>query len=814
MLESRGTIKTPRQRTARIFSRFCDTKPLLSVDRAKFFTRALCKTEYLPLVLRWSIALAHVMRQIDIHILPDELLVGRGGPPGKYGILYPELEGAYFAQAGTLLESQKGFPHQFTITDLTVIRDELLPYWAGRTFREGLADALPDDLRKLVYKNDNMYEPSLIIYESATLRHSLQWVLDYKKVIERGFEDLRNEAQRLLESLDINNPAHNWNKAPFYRAVIILCEAMRDFALRHAELAEQQANECTNAKRAAELREIARICRRVPWKPAQTFHEALQAQWFTQLASRFEQVHGGIVGNGRIDQYLYPFFVRDREAGKLSTEQALELLDCLWLNMAQFIRLQPTRLGTQIYEGSAHWEHTTIGGVLPDNSDATNELSRLILQSRREMPIPYPDLCARVHLGTPDDFLLDICETIKTGCGAPKLLNDAEIIPLLVAKGASLVEARDYCGSGCSEVRLINRDTYLTGTTWLNLAAILEMTLYDGYCSMETDEALGLRTGDPCAFTSYDEFERAFHEQLGFILRQALIQQYITDTLRPSHMAAPLLSTLHDLCMEEGKDINEGCFSRGLSFGGQVGATGFATVVDSLAAIRELVFENKVIPMDRLLTALRNNFEGFEAERLACTNATKFGNNRSEVDAIGSRLEAFIISQCERHTSYYDGQPLLFYVPVTSHTAMGRVTGATPNGRRAGETLSGGIAPSPGAAREGLSSILHSVAATKCGASTARAARMLDLHLAPRAVAGHEGTKKMAAFIRVWCAQQHWHLHIHMLDEASVRSVRNDPEKFWHHALRVPGYAALPNEISADILPAILFPTEVEDAGS
>ncbi|MDL2271841.1 glycyl radical protein [Desulfovibrio sp. OttesenSCG-928-I05] len=804
MYRPETAVNSPRERTRRIAARFVDSQPLLSVERARLFTASFKTTEHLPLVLRWAMAVAHVMRHIDVRIFPDELIVGRGGPEGRYGILYPELEGAYFSLSGTLLEKQEGMPHQFTSDDLAVIRDELLPFWAGRTFRESLAYSLPDDLRRLVYKDGDIYTPSMVIYESATVRHSLQWVLDYKKVIERGFEGLHAEASELLRTLDINNPRHNWDKAPFYRAVIVICEAMRDFALRHAECARTMAASCDDPHRRQELETIADICSHVPWKPARTFHEALQAQWFTQLAARFEQMHGGIVGNGRVDQYLYPLYQKDREAGRLNEAKTMELLDCLWLNMAQFLRLQPTIAGLQIYEGNAHWEHTTLGGVLADGKDAVNELSLLVLRSRREMPLPYPDVCVRMHPDLPQDFLEEVVQTIKSGCGAPKFLNDAEIIPVLRAKGIEEAEARDYCGSGCSEVRLINRDTYLTGTTWVNLAAVLEMALYNGHCSMSTDKPLGLTTGDPRKFTSYEAFEEAFLTQLRYILRQTLKQLYITDTLRPSQMAAPLISALHDLCMAQGRDISEGNLENSLRSGCQVGITGFATVVDSLAAIRYLIYEQGLMDMDRLLQVLSRNFEGFEVERHHCRNAPKYGNCIAAVDAIGRKLEQFMVEECQLHVGYYGGQPQIIYVPVTSHIAMGRVTGALPNGRRAGEALSAGISPSPGAARSGPTAVLHSVAETKYEAGTARAARMLDIPVPPRGVDGPEGTRNLAAFIRVWCAQKHWHLHLHMEDEALLRTASNDPEKFRFHPPHLPGYASLPNDLTPEMIRSIL----------
>lgn len=796
-------MTSPRARTARILSRFAGQVPRLSVDRARYFTRSFRTTEHLPLVVRWAKALAHVMENIDVRILPDELIVGRGGPEGRYGILYPELEGAYFATAGSLLESAEDMPHHFSEQDIAVIRDELLPFWAGRTFRESLADAVPLHLRRLLYKDGDIYVPSFIIHETATVRHSLQWVLDYGKVLQRGFCGIYQEAARRLDALDINDPSNNWDKAPFYRAVMILCEGIRSFACRYAALARQQAAACGDTVRREELERIAAICEHVPWQPARTFHEALQAQWFTQLVSRLEQLHGGIISNGRMDQYLYPFYKKDREEGRLDEEQALELLDCLWLNMAQFVRVQPTAAGIQIYEGNAHWEHTCIGGQLADGSDATNELSWLLLRSRREFPLDYPELSLRIHEKTPEDLLQSACAAIREGRG-PKFMNDVEIIDLLVRKGAGLEEARDYSGSGYSEVRLINRTTYLTGTTWFNLAAVLEMVLYDGHCSMEGSGRLGLETGDPCAFSTYAAFEEAFFAQLSFILEQVLIQQYVADTLRPAHVAAPLLSSLHDLCMEQGRDINVGRLEGALILGGQIGPTGFATVVDSLAAIRWLVYERRVLDMARLLEALRNNFEGFELERQYCLAAPKFGNQDDRVDDIAARLDRFMVEFCGRHLNYYGGTPEIFYVPVTSHRAMGGVTGATPDGRRAGDALSAGISPGAGCARNGFTAILHSVAACKYEQGLARAARMLEIPMPPRAVAGKDGCARMAAFVRTWSRQKHWHLNICMQDALQLLAACNDKEKFYAQMMPFEGYAALPGPLRPEVQAELL----------
>ena len=786
-----SSLYSPRERTARILARFAGKNPRMSVERARYFTQYFRSHDHMPMTLRWAGAMCHVMANIDVDIQPDELIVGRVGPRGRYGLFYPELEGAYFATVEKNRTQSMDLPHELSEEDRRVITEELLPYWYGRTFRESLANAVPEYVRELLYRDGDMYVPSFIIHETATVRHSLQWVMDFEKVLQRGFRGIHDEAARRLTSLDINDPENNWDKAPFYKAVMQLCEGIRDFAGRYAGLARDTAEKCQDEERKRELLTIAANCARVPWHPARTLHEALQSLWFVQLVSHIEGLHGGIMSLGRMDQYLLPFYEQDCADGRIDENRALELLDCLWLNMAQYVRVQPTAAGIQIYEDHAHWEHTTIGGQLKDGNDATNAMSWLLLRSRREFPLDYPDLNMRVHKGTPQDFLLAACEAIREGRG-PKLINDEEIIGLFLRKGANLDEARDYAGSGSSEVRLPNRTTYLTGTTWFNLAAVLEMTLYNGHCSMEGKRSLGLATGDPASFATYEELEGAFFAQLANILKQVLIQQYIADTLRPSHIAAPLVSCLHELCMEQGRDISEGRIKNALILGGQIGPTGFATVVDSLAAIRFLVYEKKILTMERLVKALKCNFEGYALERQYCLAAPKFGNDDERVDDIARRLEACMVDFCSKHVNFYGGIPEIFFVPVTTHRAMGSVTGATPDGRRAGDALSYGISPGSGNARKGPTAILQSVAFCKAEQGLARAARMLEITLPPLVTAGEDGLVKMAAFIRTWSRQKHWQLVIRIDNRLNILAARNDRRKFYAQVMPFAGFTPLP----------------------
>ena len=797
--------RTKRVRVSRMLEGFRNKPPKLAVDRARLMVESLKETEGLPLVVRWAKALENVARKIPVHIGEDELIVGRAGPPGRYTILYPELSIALLERLPEMVSNEEELLPALKKEELRVIKEEVVPYWKGRTFYDRYAALLPEDAQRFLYADG---KPTQIISPSGTARSSLSWNLDYEKVLKRGVNGIKREAEQRLASLDPFDPDNNYDKLPFYKAVCIVCDAVNIFARRYAELAKRMAKKERGEERKRELLEIAEICEWIPANPARTFHEAIQSQWFAQCFSRLEQNTGGVIGNGRIDQYLYPYYKKDIEEGRITDDEVLELLECLWLNMAQnVISLGIGRAGTSSISSLPHFEHTTIGGQTPDGRDASNELSYLILQSKKEFPLDYPDLSVRIHAQTPDALLLKVCEVIKEGTGFPKLLNDEEIIPLFLLKGAMLEEARNYSGTGCTEVKMLNRDTYSTGGSAFNLGALVEMTLNDGRLRYAGNEPVGVRTGDPRGFSTFDDMWNAFCRQVDNAMRYVFVTQYVEDMVKPHCLAAPQLSSLHDLCMEDGKDIHEGKIKGGISLG-NFSLMGFGTAIDSLAAIKKLVYDDRKVTMSELLEALDTNFEGKEVLRQMCLNAPKYGNSDPYVDSIGREIETFIADIANRYTTAYGGKLDFITVPITAHVSGGMVVGATPNGRREGEALSEGVSPSQGCDTRGPTTTLLSIASTKAGQSERRAARLLNMKISPQAVAGEDGTKNLASFLRTWCDMKFWHIQFNIINSETLRDAQKHPEKYRNLLVRVAGYSAYFVELSPSLQNEIIARTE------
>lgn len=803
----KNAYRAGRERIYAILDRFKNQTPKIDVERGYYFTQSMKETEGEMLNLRWAKALMNVARNMTVYIEEDNLLVGRaGGKSGRYGILFPELDGAIYRDAVAALKDREA-PFDYTAEDVRIMDEEIAPYWEGKTYFEDLQKALPEDTFNVTYNPDDPLKSAYIVNETSSWRSSIQWVHDFEKVLKVGFKGIKEEAQALLDALDPLSPVDTQQKKPFCEAIIITCDAIVLWAHRYGDKAREMAAACSDARRKQELIEIADRCYRVPEFPAENFRDAVQSQWFTQMFSRIEQKTGTVISNGRMDQYFYPYYKKDIAEGIITKKEAMELLECMWVSMAQFIDLYISPQGGDINEGYAHWEAVTIGGQTRDGQDATNELTYLFLDSKQQFPLNYPDLAARIHAMSPDRYISEVAKTVKEGTGFPKLENDEEIIPLLLSKGAPVADAYDYAVSGCTECRMPNVDTFTSGCPYINFASAVEMTLYNGRTLHTGSRLLGLETGDPEQFATFDEFFDAYKKQAENLIRHSFIQEYHVIRLRAQHFASPFGSSMHALCMKNMIDLHQPVIPGGIDLG-YFELIGYGTVVDSLAAVKKLVFEDKLLTMHEVVEACKANFKGHEITQQYMLNAPKYGNDEDYINEIAKEVDRQCIEYSEKYSAELGVHLDLRLVPFTSHVPFGRVVGATPNGRVDGFPLSDGSSPTQGADVNGPTAILLSNYHSKNLDLTHRAARLLNIKFTPSVLAGEAGTQKLCDFIRTWCDLKLWHVQFNVVNKETLIAAQKSPDDYRSLIVRIAGYSAYFCDLSTDLQDDLIARTQ------
>jgi pyruvate formate-lyase/glycerol dehydratase family glycyl radical enzyme len=767
--------------------------PRVTLDRAVLFTESFQQTENEPLVLRWAKALKHFADTVPVTIFADELIVGRPNTwLGRWGIVYPELDGSTMPAGVEMFLSNKNKVGEVVVTDedARIVNEVLTPYWAGKDYASNFPRELPEETRFMLYgpDKDNVLRWTCVVLASSPMRHSQNWTPDFSKLHTRGVKAIREEAQAKLAALC--EPRDTIYKKPFLEAVIITCEALTNWSNRYAECAAEMAQTEQDRRRKQELEAIAQICRRVREHPARSFHEALQAQWWGRVFNLVEQTSSAL-GSGRWDQVLWPYYEKDLAEGCITRESATELLQCAWLNFWQCVELKLNPVAAAGTEGFSKYDDICLGGQTPDGVDATNDLTYLIMDSTRPLAITGPEPCVRIHANTPDRLLHFVAEVIKDGKGFPKLLNDETVIPFYLASGATLKEALDWNISGCCENRLPNRDTHCTGNGVLNYGAVTEMTFRNGRMKALGDLRFGVQTGDPRDWTRFGQVWDAFAAQVKHLGGHVLTQQYVAMRMKPRFFAAPATSMLHDLAMAECRDLH----THGEFFPGGIDhscfeAIGKATAIDSLAAVKHLIFDTNALTWDQLLTAMEDNWQGHEAVRQMCVNAPKYGNGIEWVDAIGFEIETLILDFLHGHPKPHDQFFLLRQIPVTMHVPLGKVTWATPNGRHANEYLSEGISASHGMDTEGPTVALTSIARGRNLSYREKGGDLLNLKFSPATLARENGTRRLMQVIRTWSRLKHWHVQFNVINKETLLAAQKDPDKYSNLIVRIAGYSA------------------------
>ncbi|MCH7908059.1 MAG: hypothetical protein IIB38_00390 [Candidatus Hydrogenedentes bacterium] len=730
------------------------------------------ETEGEAKITRQAKAFAAIVREMPINIYADEPFVGwlfcepRGAnlSSGQARALEGELDSLSTREITPFLISEK---------DKAELRSEIIPYW--KAHRGG----------------------------SSTLPH---WTAGYQKVLEKGLLGVKRDAEERLARLDLTDP-EDFKKLAFLEGVIMALEAAAEIGDRFAAKARELAEQEKEAGRKAELLRIAAACDRVPAHPARTFHEAIQSVWFIHILHALDNEHATGMGPGRADQYLYPYYQKDIEEGRITKEEAQELIDCWFMRYSQYYmvwRSDAGSYGTHTPHTPGH--HLDVGGVKPDGTDASNELSYMFIEAMMHTPgMTEPTLGLLVHSKTPDALLIKACQLTALGGGYPMFINQDLRIASLLARNEimdgppiSLALARTGTGAGCHELVIPNMESGF-GFTSLNLASAVEIALTNGK-SRNSGRQKGVETGDPRQFKSFEEVQEAFRKQMAWLLRNGIIRSHRFER---SLLPKVFNSALVEDCIEKGISKEEGGARynvHGVQTWGRIDAG------DSLAAIKKLVFDDKKITMEQLCDALDHNFEGYEDICRMCLEAPKFGNDDDYVDEQVAWVTHVVNEEVKKYKSTYGGCSVVAEVPSASYLAVGKWIGALPSGRLAGEPLCEAGTPTVGSAVNGPTSLLKSVG--KVNNAEVNQGSTLNMRIDPAVFENDQGVKRLAAFIRVFVDEKADQVQLNVVHTDTLKAAQSEPEKYKDLTVKVAGYNARFVELHKDLQDSIIARTE------
>lgn len=758
--------------------RFLRKNSLLSVETFSF-ERAKLLTEFyksvegkeIGIATKRGMALKYIFEHKEIYIGEKELIVGERGEKPKATPSYPEIS-LHSLKDLEILDSREKLPYKVSKEAFEIYKNEIIPFWKGKTIREEIFEKVSDEWKKC-YKAG-------IFTEFMEQRAPGHTVAD-DKIYRKGLRDFINDIEDSISSLDKSDDEYN-EKLDELTGMKIACEGVINYAKRHAKKAREMSLQEKDPIRKQELLKIAEICKYVPENAPRNFYEALQHYWFIHLGVITELNGWDAFSPGRLDLNLYPFYKKDIENGVFTKEEIKELLECFWVKFNN--HPAPPKVGVTAEESSTYTDFAQInfGGVDKDGQDAVNDLSFLLLDVVEEMRIVQPNASVHISRKNPDRFLKRALEVIRTGFGQPAIFNVDAVIQELLRQGKDIVDARLSGTSGCVESGAFGKENY-TLTGYFNLVKVLEITMNNGVDPL-TGERLGLETGYFEDFESFDELMNAFEKQLKFFLDIKIKGNLLIEEIYAKKMPAPFLSVLIDDCIKNAKDYNAGGAKYNSSY---IQGVGIGTITDILSALKDVVFEKKIIPKSKVIEILRNNFEGYEVQRLILKNKTKkYGNDEPFADEIMKQVFEMFYSYVDEKPNYKGGQFRINMLPTTVHVYFGSVVGATFDGRKAFGPLSEGISPVQGSDVNGPTAVIKSASKMdhlKTGGT------LLNMKVTPSLIKDEKGLSAMMQLVRTYFMFDGHHIQFNVIDAKTLKKAKEEPENYRDLIVRVAGYS-------------------------
>lgn len=748
-------------------------RPAISIERALLTTRFYREESGKhPLPVLRALLFKYLCEHKTIYIGEDELLVGERGPAPKVVPTFPELT-CHSGEDLRILNSRLMTSYQVAPADIIRYEEDVIPYWQGRSMRDRIFSQVPQAWR-------DAYEAGMFT-EFMEQRAPGHTALD-GTIYRQGMRDFQKRIHAHLDGLNFQHDPEAADKAEELRGMDIACEAAIIFARRHAELAEQMAEACTDPVRQQELYDIAAVCRQVPAHAPRTFREALQMYWFVHLGAITELNGWDAMTPGHLDQHLQPFYERDLREGRLTREGAKELLACLWIKINN--HTAPPKVGVTAKESGTYNDFTQInlGGVHKDGSDGVNEVSFLALEVTDELHLLQPQPSVHISSRTPERFLKAAARVIRKGYGYPSVFNSDTVTMEQVCAGKRLADAREGGTSGCVETGSFGKEAYIL-TGYLNVPKVLELALNDGRDPL-SGKQIGPRTGDPRGFADFEELYAAFTVQLEYIVNLKMRVNNYIERMYAKYSPAPFLSVVINDCIDKGRDYYNSGPRYNTTY---IQCCGIGTITDSLSAIRTHVFEKQTVTWERLLQALAANFAGDKALRLTLWNRTPFfGNDDDRADQLMRRVYASLFTAIDgkpntKGTGYH-----LNMLSTTCHVYFGKMLGATPNGRLAHLPESDGTSPSHGADRNGPTAVIKSLAKMDQSLS---GGTLLNQRFLPSVLASEQDLDQLCSLVRTYFALGGHHIQFNVIDTRTLRQAQQTPDAYRNLLVRVAGYS-------------------------
>jgi formate C-acetyltransferase len=771
-----------------------DAVPTISTERAVLITKYYQDNigKYSVPVMRAK-AFEYVVANQTIYIGEGELIVAERGPYPKAVSTYPELT-CHSEEDIRILGSRKMTSYRTTDEDIKTYREQIIPFWRGRTMRDKLFAGLSQRWR-------DAYGAGLFT-EFMEQRAPGHTTFD-GKFYTKGLAGFKKDIADAVAALDFIHDKDATPKREELNAMAIACDAVITFARRHADLAEKMSISETNAQRKAELMQIAETCRWVPEHAPRSFREALQMYWFMHLGTITELNGWDAMNPGHLDRYFYPFYKKDCEAGTLTRELAREMLECFWIKFNN--HPAPPKVGVTAAESGTYNDFTNInvGGILQNGSDGVNELSYLMLEVIDAVHLLQPQSNIQLSRKNPDKFLKAACEVIRKGYGYPSVFNADGVVEQMVRVGKKIEDAREGGTSGCVETGAFGKEAYVL-TGYLNTPKIFELALNNGV-DKRTGKQVGLQTGDPKNFQSFEDVYKAFEKQLQYIVDIKMEGNLFIEKMYATEMPAIFLSVLIDDCIKKGMDYNAGGARYNTSY---IQCVGIGTITDSLSAIKTHVFDNKELTLAALLDVLKSNFDGQEALRLKLWNKTpRYGNDNDEADDLMRRVFDSLLGVIDGRPNLRGGEYHVDMLPTTCHIYFGAVLGATPDGRKAKQPVSEGISPVQGADRQGPTAVIASAAKMD---QLRTGGTLLNMKFLPGTLRGQEGIDKLSQLVRSYFRMDGHHIQFNVVDADTLREAQKHPEQHRDLIVRVAGYSDYFCDLSKELQEEIIARTAQE----